>query len=63
LVAWVALRLVLSEFAYGGNAFAGLPAWLCQAVIPFAFGGIALRQLVQLGVELHGLGVPRPDAP
>ena len=63
LVAWVALRLVLSEFAYGSSAFAGVPAWLCQAVIPFAFGGIALRQLAQLRIDLRGASAPGTDGP
>jgi TRAP-type C4-dicarboxylate transport system permease small subunit len=53
LVAWHAARLVLSEYAFGGTAFAGVPVWLCLSVVPFAFALIALR---------HGLGCVRAAA-
>jgi TRAP-type C4-dicarboxylate transport system permease small subunit len=41
--AYYSIKLVISEFDYGENAFAGVPFWLCEAVIPFAFSVIALR--------------------
>jgi hypothetical protein len=31
------------EFSDGGMAFANVPSWLCEAIIPFAFTVIALR--------------------
>jgi len=46
LVAYHSLRFVLSEVEYGGNAFAGVPVWLCEAIIPFGFAVIALRYLL-----------------
>ena len=36
-------RFVLSEYAYASVAFAGLPAWIFQSIMPFAFAGMALR--------------------
>ena len=46
LVAYQSLKFVLSEIEYGGNAFAGVPVWLCEAIIPFGFSVIALRYLL-----------------
>jgi hypothetical protein len=31
------------EFADGGIAFAQVPIWFCEAIIPFAFTVISLR--------------------
>lgn len=41
--AWVSTEFVVQEYHYGGNAFADIPNWSCQAIIPFALGVIALR--------------------
>ena len=43
LVAYYSLLFVHMEFAFGGMAFARVPSWLCEAIIPFAFSVIALR--------------------
>lgn len=43
IVAWHALRFVASEREYETIAFAGIPAWLLESVIPFAFAAIAVR--------------------
>jgi TRAP-type C4-dicarboxylate transport system permease small subunit len=40
-----AFRFVRSEAEYGGMAFARVPAWLCESIIPVAFMVIALRYL------------------
>ncbi|GBC63353.1 C4-dicarboxylate ABC transporter permease [Desulfonema ishimotonii] len=45
-VAWHSFRFVRSEVEYGGIAFASVPAWACEAVIPFAFAVIGLRYLL-----------------
>jgi hypothetical protein len=36
----------MQEYQYGGSAFADIPNWLCQAIIPFALTVIALRYAV-----------------
>jgi TRAP-type C4-dicarboxylate transport system permease small subunit len=33
-------------------AFAGVPVWLCEAIIPFAFAVIALRFLILAALNL-----------
>jgi TRAP-type C4-dicarboxylate transport system permease small subunit len=43
LVAWYSAGFVIEEMEYGGTAFAGLPSWLAQAVIPFGFAVIGFR--------------------
>jgi TRAP-type C4-dicarboxylate transport system permease small subunit len=46
VVAYYSLQFVQMEFADGGMAFAKVPAWLCEAVIPFAFLVIAIRYVL-----------------
>lgn len=46
MVAWHALRLVLDDKAAGSTVFASVPVWLCEAILPLAFGVIAIRYLV-----------------
>ena len=43
IAAYYSLLFVQMEFADGGMAFAQVPSWLCEAIIPFAFTVIALR--------------------
>ena len=46
LVAWHALRLVLDDKAAGSTVFASVPVWVCEMILPLAFGLIALRYLL-----------------
>ncbi len=46
LMAWHSARFVLMEKADGMIAFAGVPAWICEAAIPAAFAIICLRYLL-----------------
>ncbi len=46
LVGWHALRFVHMEYGAGAEAFAGLPSWVLEAVVPMAFILIALRYLL-----------------
>jgi C4-dicarboxylate transporter DctQ subunit len=43
VVAWSALRLVLDDRAAGVTAVAFVPLWVCEAILPVAFGVIAMR--------------------
>jgi TRAP-type C4-dicarboxylate transport system permease small subunit len=43
VMSWYSLQFVKMEFEVGGIAFANVPAWACEAIIPFAFAVIALR--------------------
>jgi TRAP-type C4-dicarboxylate transport system permease small subunit len=43
IVAYHSARFVASEMEYAATAFACVPTWTCEIVIPVAFGLIALR--------------------
>ena len=43
VVAWSAFRLVLDDRAAGVTAVAFVPLWVCEAILPVAFGVIAIR--------------------
>lgn len=45
LAAWHGFRFVRMEAEFGGTAFLRVPVWVCQTIIPVAFGVIALRYL------------------
>ena len=44
--AYYSVKFVIGEFQYGDMAFAGVPYWLCEAIIPLGFLVIALRYLL-----------------
>ena len=46
VVAWYSFEFILVEYEYGGNAFANIPNWLCEAIIPFAFFIISIRYFI-----------------
>ena len=43
LIAWYSVNFVQMEYEYGTEAFAGVPAWITQLIIPIAFGLMAFR--------------------
>ncbi len=45
VVAYYSWLFVAGEREFGSKAFGEVPAWLCEAVIPFAFAMIALRHV------------------
>jgi len=45
LLAYHAGRLVASDYEAGTLAFANVPAWMVELILPFAFGVIALRYI------------------
>jgi len=46
VIAWHSFRFVQMEFESKNIAFAQVPAWVCEAIIPFAFAVIALRYFI-----------------
>lgn len=59
VVAWYSATFVFTDqIEYGGDAFAGMPSWVLQAIIPVGFAMIGLRYLVLLVLNLQG---KRPD--
>jgi len=45
LVAYYSWQFVALEREFESEAFSGMPAWIMQVVIPFAFGAMGLRYL------------------
>lgn len=43
IVCYHAGRFVMMEYQDGSSAFAAVPAWLCEVIIPIGFGLMALR--------------------
>ena len=46
IITWYSTSFVYSEYQDGGIAFAKIPNWFCEAIIPFAFALIACRYLL-----------------
>ena len=46
LIAWHAARFVYSEFEYGTIAFASVPAWVTELIIPVSFTLVAVRYIL-----------------
>ena len=46
-LAYIAIRFVLDERAFGTTAFFAIPAWIAQLCFPLVFGLMALRFLLQ----------------
>ena len=46
VVAWYGTEMVISEYDYDTVAFANVPTWTVQSIIPLAFGCIALIYFV-----------------
>ena len=53
LTAWYGLGFVIEERQFGA-AFAGIPSWLLQAVIPLGFSVMALRYVILFSLGLVG---------
>ncbi|MDX1810530.1 MAG: TRAP transporter small permease subunit [Gammaproteobacteria bacterium] len=45
---YIGLRYVLMEYDDGGVAFAGIPAWCCELIIPVGFLVLAMRYLFSI---------------
>ena len=52
LVAYHAARFVIDEYTYETIAFSGIPAWLLEIIIPFAFGVIGFRYFILSVLQL-----------
>jgi len=53
LLAWHAARFVAVEYESGAIAFAAVPAWVCELILPVGFAVIGLRYLALLVGRLH----------
>jgi TRAP-type C4-dicarboxylate transport system permease small subunit len=45
--AWYSFEFVMLDYQDGTIAFASVPAWLCESVMPFGAGLICLRYVVR----------------
>jgi TRAP-type C4-dicarboxylate transport system permease small subunit len=64
VVGYYGLQFVKTEIEYESIAFAGVPAWTCEIIIPFAFGVIAIRYaLYMLESASVALGFREPPLP
>ena len=52
LMAWHSFRFVAMERADGITAFANVPAWVCEAIIPVAFAIISVRYILSFFQQL-----------
>ena len=43
VIAWYSVSFVRMDYEYGTEAFAGVPAWITELIIPIAFGMMAFR--------------------
>ena len=50
VASFYSFKFVVAEAEFGGLAFASVPVWLCQVIIPVGFAVIALRYVL-LGVQ------------
>ena len=48
IVAWYSIGLIIIEKQQSSIAFAGIPAWITELIIPIGFGVMALRFLVSI---------------
>jgi len=53
ILAWHAGRLVLDDQLVGTVAFARVPMWVCEAILPVAFVVIGVEYLVHAGLHLR----------
>lgn len=61
LIAWHSALFVIDEWETGSRAFANIPAWLLESIIPFGFGLIALRYLLEALSGAARLFLGRPS--
>jgi C4-dicarboxylate transporter DctQ subunit len=54
LISYHSVHLVIVEKASGGRAFASIPSWVCELIIPVGFAVMALRFLLSFLMFLTG---------
>lgn len=60
LMTWHSARFVIMEKADGMAAFFSMPIWVCELIIPFAFGIITIRYLLFFMENLIKIFTPGP---
>ena len=62
VVAYHSGRFVALDFEAGATAFAGLPAWSFELILPLAFGVIAFRSASQFAASIRELWSHEPGS-
>ncbi len=52
VIAYYSTRFVMMEYEEGITAFADVPAWLCESIIPVGFGLMTLRFVINIGCAI-----------
>lgn len=60
MVAWYSFEFVRMEYQSGGIAFAGVPNWACEAILPIAFIVIAVRYFLLSIISFRKMKNPLP---
>jgi TRAP-type C4-dicarboxylate transport system permease small subunit len=63
LIGFHAARLVLEDRSAGSIAFASVPAWVCESILPFAFAMIGVRFALVAARALRDALQPEPVEP
>lgn len=63
VLAWHGARFTAMEREAGASAFSGVPAWMVEAVIPVAFGVMAVRYVALAWGRLSALRPPGRQVP
>lgn len=61
LVAWTSMGFLQEEIAYPTIAFAAVPSWLLQMIIPLGFAVMAVRYSVLTVLDLFGKRPPMEE--
>lgn len=59
IIAWHSILFILDEWSIGNEAFAHIPAWSLESIIPIGFGIIALRYLLEAFSEIYAVFMER----
>jgi TRAP-type C4-dicarboxylate transport system permease small subunit len=57
-VAWYSFQFVQTEYQSGGEAFAGIPNWACETILPFAFLVMAIRYFILSLISIQKIRKP-----
>jgi TRAP-type C4-dicarboxylate transport system permease small subunit len=47
IIAYASVQFILEEYQHGGRAFAAVPVWVCESIIPFSLSLLTLRFAAQ----------------
>jgi TRAP-type C4-dicarboxylate transport system permease small subunit len=53
LLTWAGIKFIMFEAQMGSTAFAGLPVWIPELIIPVTFGLMTLRYALQFPMAFN----------